>query len=872
MMNKKITFLAVLMMISFGAMANDFHPGFPLLDKSGQLVIETGKAFSTMATCGQCHDAAYIAASSDHADAGAQQMGSGSGHHDWQAGPGYYGGWDPLRYDSAFGDEGEIESDEWLKLFGARHVGGGPVSDRVEMDCLLCHSDLTDQSERAQALRQGDFEWANSAPFAQRDIVIKVDDGKVADRWQWNPAMFEADGSLMKGLLDIHKPRDENCAQCHGQVDNSLDNPLTITADLSGRSMTDRTGQIFSPQKLSNSGLNLADKESLTHAFDVHSDRVVACINCHYSLNNPVYFQQREESRPVHLDFDPRRLTSAEYLERPLHQFAKGKSILGLAATGSENSLRRCESCHDAGNVHDWLPYKERHFNSLSCESCHIPRLYGPALQTLDWTLVDRDGQPQRQYRDIEGDPATAQSLIHGYRPVMLARENVGGKRKLAPFNLVTSWYWLEGDPARPVTRQALISALYPDGKLHSGLLAALDEDQDGRLTGVELRLDTPERAEAVRRRLEESGLPDVRLDNEITPFSVNHNVVNGQWATRDCSTCHSENSILAAAILLSDYTPGGMAPSDGIYPEVSLDGGIERRDDGSSLYQPDTRADGFYIIGLDHVGWIDILGLMMFFGIAVGITGHALARYYFKRRRARLHPEQHRPTKRVYMYDSYERLWHWLQAAAIMCLLATGLIIHKPHIFGMFSFGYVVQVHNVLGFILVINAALALFYNLASGQIRQYLPEPKGFVGRSLAQAMYYSRGIFAGKPHPLEKTRENKLNPLQQVTYLAILNILLPAQVITGVLIWGLQKWPHLATSLGGLPILAPTHTLVAWAFSAFIVMHVYLTTAAGQTLGAGIKSMVSGWEDVEEHAPATASENSEVNISEDKELPND
>ncbi len=245
--------------------------------------------------------------------------------------PGYYGGWDPLRYDSALGDQGEIDTDAWLKLFGARHVGGGPVSDRVEMDCLLCHSDLTGQRERGLALQQGDFEWANSLAFSQRDILLLGDEG-----WQWNPAMFQADGSLTKGLLDIRKPRDENCAQCHGQVDNSLDNPLTITADLSGRSMTDRTGQIFSPQKLSNSGLNLADKESLNHAFDVHSDRVVACVNCHYSLNNPVYFQQREESRPVHLDFDPRRLTSADYLERPLHQFAKGKSILGLAAAGAK--------------------------------------------------------------------------------------------------------------------------------------------------------------------------------------------------------------------------------------------------------------------------------------------------------------------------------------------------------------------------------------------------------------------------------------------------------------------------------------------------------------------------------------------------------
>ena len=854
-MNKHFMLLAALMMSGSGAMANDFHPDFPLLDKNGAPVIESGNALSTMVTCGECHDTVFITESSDHADAGEQQLGSSGLRHEWQAGPGYYGGWNPLSYDSAFGNTGEIDSDAWLKRFGARHVGGGPVSDRVEMACLLCHSDLTNQAERELALQQGDFDWANSAPLSQREILHRTHEG-----WQWNPDMFQPDGSLNPGVLDIRKPRDENCAQCHGQVDNSIDEPLTITADLSGRSMTERTGQIVSPQKLLNSGLNLANKESLNHAFDVHSDRVVGCINCHYSLNNPVYFQQREESRPVHLDFDPRRLTSADYLERPLHQFAKGKSILGLAAAGSENSLRRCESCHDASNVHDWLPYKERHFNSLACESCHIPTLYGPALQSLDWTLVDRNGQPQRQYRDIEGDPSTAESLVHGYRPVMLARENVGGKRKLAPFNLVTSWYWLTGEPARPVSREELISALYQGDELHPDLLAALDGESEDRPGNARRRLDTPERAEAVRRRLEASGLTSVQLVSEITPFSINHNVVNGEWATRDCSACHGEGSVLAAAFTLSDYQPGGLAPSDGHYPEVKLDGGIETGKGGSALYLPYAGASGFYIIGLDNVTWIDLLGLMMLFGVSLGVTGHALARYYFKRKRAKLHPVRSRASRRVYMYDSYERLWHWLQASAILLLLATGLIIHKPHIFGMFSFAYVVQVHNVLGFILLINAALALFYNLASGEIRQYLPEPKGFVARSMAQAMYYSRGIFAGEPHPLEKTKENKLNPLQKVTYLAILNILLPAQVITGVLIWGLQEWPDVAIAFGGLPVLAPIHTLVAWAFSAFIVMHVYLTTAAGETPGAGIKSMVSGWEDVGEHAPATANGTSE------------
>jgi len=123
--------------------------------------------------------------------------------------------------------------------------------------------------------------------------------------------------------------------------------------------------------------------------------------------------------------------------------------------------------------------------------------------------------------------------------------------------------------------------------------------------------------------------------------------------------------------------------------------------------------------------------------------------------------------------------------------------------------------------------------------------------------QAMYYSQGIFAGAAHPLEKSKDNKLNPLQQITYLAILNILLPAQVITGVLIWGLQRWPHIAMELGGLPVLAMVHTLVAWTFAAFIVMHVYLTTT-GHAPTAGIKSMIGGWDAVEKHTGDLATGN--------------
>ncbi len=356
----------------------------------------------------------------------------------------------------------------------------------------------------------------------------------------------------------------------------------------------------------------------------------------------------------------------------------------------------------------------------------------------------------------------------------------------------------------------------------------------------------------AVRNRLEAVGLTDLQIQGEITPFSISHNVVNGQQATKDCSSCHDRDSILAASFTLSDYTPGGVQPQTISYPGVKLSGELASDDAGNVSFRSDNRGAGYYIIGLHSESWADLLGVLMFLGIIAGVSIHALARYFSSRRR----PAVHHELERVHMYDAYERLWHWLQASAILLLLFTGLIIHKPHFFGMFSFPYVVNLHNVLGFILLTNAVLSLFYHLASGEIRQYLPQPKGFIGRSMAQAMYYSQGIFAGKPHPLEKTKDNKLNPLQQITYLAILNVLLPAQIITGVLIWGLQRWPHIAAELGGLPVLALVHTLVAWTFATFIVMHIYLTTT-GHTPTAGIKSMIVGWDEIEKHADGPLSD---------------
>ena len=108
-MNRLTALPILLCLVAATATANDLHPNFPILDQQGQAVIASGQPMSTMQTCGGCHDTAFIEASSDHADAGASQPGNTGPDHPWEAGPGYYGGWDPIRYEAdVLDDDGNV--------------------------------------------------------------------------------------------------------------------------------------------------------------------------------------------------------------------------------------------------------------------------------------------------------------------------------------------------------------------------------------------------------------------------------------------------------------------------------------------------------------------------------------------------------------------------------------------------------------------------------------------------------------------------------------------------------------------------------------------------------------------------------------------
>lgn len=193
--------------------------------------------------------------------------------------------------------------------------------------------------------------------------------------------------------------------------------------------------------------------------------------------------------------------------------------------------------------------------------------------------------------------------------------------------------------------------------------------------------------------------------------------------------------------------------------------------------------------------------------------------------------------TTKIYLYTRFERFWHWLQALMIICLLITGLEVHGTYT--LLGFDTAVDVHNFIGLSWLILFVFFGFWLFTTGEWKQYIPTTK----KLIAVATYYSYGIFQGRPHPVQKSKGAKHNPLQRLTYLGLTSVLLPIQMISGLVYW-------LYNDLSGvsLSVLGVLHTFVALLLLNFLIIHVYMTTT-GHSLFSHIWGMITGWEEIYE-----------------------
>ena len=214
--------------------------------------------------------------------------------------------------------------------------------------------------------------------------------------------------------------------------------------------------------------------------------------------------------------------------------------------------------------------------------------MYASAIQSKDWTVLKLNNSARDECRGIEGNADTsANTLVNGFEPVILQSESVDGSRSLSTYNLVTSWYWVYGDPQRPVRLVDLEAAWFEGGDYAEEIVSIFDSNKDGAIQEQELLIDTDEKETLIAGRLTNLGLENPHIVGEVQPYSINHNVTNGEWATKDCQTCHGESSLLTQDMQLAAHVPGGVMPKFIDSGNTIASGEIYQDASGALYYQP---------------------------------------------------------------------------------------------------------------------------------------------------------------------------------------------------------------------------------------------------------------------------------------------
>lgn len=493
-------------------------------------------------------------------------------------------------------------------------------SGTLEMNCLLCHLNKPDNAMRINEMKAGHFRWATTATLAKTGVVTRAN-----NVWDYRPEAFDTAGFVTTDDFRLVRPTAMHCGQCHGKVTSSHGELSCLEISLSDYSTLTK-GQVFSGEKICDSGLNIENKQKLTRPWDVHASALLECRHCHFSLDNPALLDPPARGRPSHLKFEPRRLSFGEYLERPSHQFAKGDTPQGRIAPQFTTSMRTCRDCHNVEHTHRWLPFKAVHMIRLECETCHIPNVYAPALQSIDWSLPIGES-PFLEWRGLESN-IRGLPTIRGFRPAILPRKSVDGQVRLGPFNLILATYWIEqcGAP-RPVRLADLqrVAAALGTGTGDPAPEPAVFSPAPG----------SPRRPAQValtelKAKLLEAGVESPELAAEIWPFGLHHGVAPAELAIHKCETCHSRKSILGSPVSLG----GGITalhPSSiklvagtGVIEAFSVK--TERTKSDYHLHPAPEKA-GFYILGKSRFVAIDALGGFTLAAVVVATVIHTVFR-----------------------------------------------------------------------------------------------------------------------------------------------------------------------------------------------------------------------------------------------------
>lgn len=229
--------------------------------------------------------------------------------------------------------------------------------------------------------------------------------------------------------------------------------------------------------------------------------------------------------------------------------------------------------------------------------------------------------------------------------------------------------------------------------------------------------------------------------------------------------------------------------------------------------------------------------------------------------------PEASRHGPLIYRHRLATRLWHWINAIAIVTLLGSGAMISNAHprlYWGQYGAnpdhpwlnvvrfpGWVTipSTYNLalgrrwhLFFALVL--AFGLLGHMMTSVANRHFQRDLRVRARDLApRALWHDvRQHLALRFHDPEHPRD--YNILQKLAYVLAIFVLIPLMILTGLALSpGMDAaWPWMLELLGGRATARSLHFIAAGGMAAFVVVHLALVILAG--VGQELRSIVTGW----------------------------
>ncbi|HAF29212.1 MAG TPA: cytochrome B [Bacteroidales bacterium] len=202
----------------------------------------------------------------------------------------------------------------------------------------------------------------------------------------------------------------------------------------------------------------------------------------------------------------------------------------------------------------------------------------------------------------------------------------------------------------------------------------------------------------------------------------------------------------------------------------------------------------------------------------------------------------------KLYLYPVWLRIWHGINALGIILLGITGLSMQYTNMESpLLKFSSAVSIHNLVGIILMISYFFFFITNIIKNNIKHYRISLNGLVNRLMKQGKYYVFDYLKGNPKPFHISEEEKFNPLQQISYVGAMYILVPIVIITGIALLYPGMIIEKIYSFSGIRLTTFLHSLAGFFILIFLIIHLYVITI-GQHPLRNFKSIITGYHEAE------------------------